>query len=95
MVKRSTPGMEPTGWRPLAPSTMKIGQIRSFAVSTFSRTSRLDHSALRLRRGRWDRLREDRWASSDEGRGNGDSFDMVLIRHWLRCASAAQSVTTF
>ena len=44
--------------RPLAPSIRKIGQIRSSTVSTFSRTSRRDQSALRLRRGRWDRFRE-------------------------------------
>jgi hypothetical protein len=36
----------------LWPSTTNSGQIRSSVVSTFSRTSRRAHSALRLRRGR-------------------------------------------
>jgi hypothetical protein len=72
--------MEPTACRPLAPSIRKIGQIRSFDVSTFSATSRLDHSALRLRRGRWDSAREEEGEASLEGRGNGDNFDMILIR---------------
>src|ERR1044072_7784359 len=50
-VRRSTPGIEATGVRVLVPSTTNIGQIRSSVVSTFSRTSRRAHSALRLRRG--------------------------------------------
>src|SRR5215217_6063903 len=86
MVRRSTPGMDVTGCRPLAPSTTKIGQIRSLAVSTFSHTSRLDHSALRLRRRRCDRFMEKEGASSEERRGNGDSFDIILTRRRLRCA---------
>ena len=51
-VSRSTPGIEATGVRVLWPSTTNSGQIRSSVVSTFSRTSRRAHSALRLRRGR-------------------------------------------
>jgi hypothetical protein len=51
-VRRSTPGIEATGVRVLFPSTTNIGQIKSSVVSTFSRTSRRAHSALRLRRGR-------------------------------------------
>ena len=47
---RSTPGIESTGTRRLAPSTMNSGQIRSSVVSTFSRTMRRAHSDLRLRR---------------------------------------------
>ena len=50
--RRSTPGMAATGTRVLDPSTRNSGQIRSSVVSTFSRTSRRVHSALRLRRGR-------------------------------------------
>src|SRR2546423_13865741 len=38
--------------RRFAPSTMNSGQIRSSAVSTFSRTMRRAHSDLRLRRMR-------------------------------------------
>ena len=51
-VRRSTPGIEATAVRLLWPSTTNIGQIRSSVVSTFSRTIRRAHSALRLRRGR-------------------------------------------
>ena len=57
--RRSTPGIEATLSRRLSPSTRKIGQIRSLVVSTFSRMRRRVHSALRLRRGRWTRLRRD------------------------------------
>ena len=42
--------------RLLWPSTTNSGQIRSSVVSTFSRTSRRAHSALRLRRGRIDEI---------------------------------------
>jgi hypothetical protein len=48
-----------------------------------------------LRRGRWDRFREEEGASSEERRGNGDSFDMILIRPRLRCAGGFQRVSTF
>src|SRR3712207_7997123 len=45
------------------------------------------HDALPiLRRRRWDRFREEDGTFSEEGRGNGDSFDMILIRRRLRCA---------
>src|SRR4051812_33841208 len=44
--------MDETGTRLLVPSTINSGQIRSLVVSTFSRTSRLAHSVLRLRRMR-------------------------------------------
>ena len=49
---RSMPGMESIATRFFEPSTRNSGQIRSSAVSTFSRTIRRAHSALRLRRGR-------------------------------------------
>src|SRR5947209_3129335 len=49
---RATPGIEATGTRTFAPSTMNSGQIRSSVVSTFSRTMRRAHSDLRLRRMR-------------------------------------------
>ena len=50
----STPGMAAIGSRTSAPSTRKIGQIRSSTDSLFSRTSRRDQSALRMRRSRRD-----------------------------------------
>ena len=56
-VRRSTPGMEGTGTRVLAPSTMNIGQIRSSAVSTLSRTMRRAQSLRRMRRRRMVEIR--------------------------------------
>src|SRR5260221_83263 len=54
---RSTLGMEATGTRVFTPSTRNSGQIRSYVLSSCSRTRRRDHSALRLRRGRLERAR--------------------------------------
>src|SRR5258707_10057932 len=54
---RSTPGIEATGTRVFTPSTRNSGQIRSYVLSSCSRTRRRDHSALRLRRGRLERSR--------------------------------------
>src|SRR3954447_12639797 len=44
------PGIEATGTRVFFPATTNSGQIKSSAVSTFSRTMRRAHSDLRLRR---------------------------------------------
>ena len=52
IASRSTPGIERDRLAVLSPSIRKSGQIRSSVVSRFSRTSRRDQSALRLRRGR-------------------------------------------
>lgn len=59
-LRRSTPGIEATCSRLLLPSIRNSGQIRSSVVSTFSRTMRRAHSALRLRRGRTVRSRAGR-----------------------------------
>src|SRR5207248_4022086 len=56
-TRRSSDLIEGTGMRVRDPSTTKSGQIRSSAVSTFSRTMRRIHSAFRLRRGRLVRCR--------------------------------------
>ena len=76
-VSRSTPGMEATGSRRRRPSIRKSGQIRSSAVSTFSRTSRRDHSALRLRRGRW--VRE---GARPRSLLRGRARERRELRHW-------------
>jgi len=52
MVKRSTPGIDATASRRFSPSSTKTGRIRSFVVSTFSRTRRREKSSRRLRRRR-------------------------------------------
>ena len=65
---RSTPGMEATGMRALVPSTRNSGQIRSSAVSTFSR----DHAprpfglAVAARTG--GEVEAGGWASPRPGR---------------------------
>src|SRR5215212_1024523 len=46
------PGIEATDTRTFVPATTNSGQIRSSAVSAFSRTMRRAHSDLRLRRMR-------------------------------------------
>src|SRR3954453_5345888 len=52
------PGIEATGTRVFFPATTNSGQIKSSAVSTFSRTMRRAHSDLRLRRMRVVRSRD-------------------------------------
>src|SRR6516165_6635626 len=50
MFTLSMPGMWAIGTRRCSPSTRKIGQMRSLAVSELSATRRRDQAALRLRR---------------------------------------------
>ena len=50
--QRVTPGMEATASVRFCPSITNTGQIRSWAVSVFSRTSARDQAVRRLRRMR-------------------------------------------
>ena len=65
---RCTSGIDSTGARTCVPSTMNRGQIRSSAVSTFSRIMRRDHSLLRLRRGRPTRSSRSPFTSAGANR---------------------------